>query len=221
MREGRRSVARQGGGDPLAQRAGALGGIRYMSPRPVDGIAGEPRNDVPVAVVDGLSGFATVINHDVERRSSGRRLDSAAEFRKERAKMRCVVVSELAEVGMVALGHEQDVANVHRADVEKRDGPVSFQHLVTGDGSRHDLAEDTTRINIHRRAFTTNSRLRITKTCFDVLNLELQMEARPDQEATNGRGAGALTFSFSPRRERTAIGAASPWRTLASLKMRV
>lgn len=123
-----------------------------MRPRPVDGVARETRDDMPMTVRDGLSGILTIIDYDVQRGCSGGRLHGPAESGKQSADVRSVVLGKLAKVGMVQFRHDKHMAKVHRVDIEKRKDPIGFEDLVAGDFAGNDLAEKTTRISDHRES---------------------------------------------------------------------
>ena len=60
-------------------------GVFAVRPGPVDGIIAPARNDVPVTVIDRLTGGPAIVNDDVEASGTGGRSDGPAESRQERA----------------------------------------------------------------------------------------------------------------------------------------
>ena len=116
---------------------------------------------------------------------------------------------KIAQEGMVRPRHQQRVARIERLDIQERHGQLGLQHAGRGDLARDDLAEDTARI--------------VCEIGHDAALPDFGREGLPNSHLGLGAGAttagrvGALICSCSPSRLITAMAAASPWRTLASL----
>ena len=203
-----------------------------MRPGPVDGVVVEARDDVPVTVIDRLAGGLAVVDDHVEPVGAGGRADGPAEPGQERAGGRGDGVGELAQVGVMGPGHEQGVAAIDRIDVEEGDGLGRLEYPGRRDLAVDDLAEDAVRI-VRSHGSRRLRPVAANQAWFDAwmtigsVSIRLSMSSRtqpcnlvdqpPRDEPTTAGLAGALIVSFSPRSAITAMGAASPWRTLASL----
>ena len=104
-----------------------VAGVRRMGPRPVDGVVIEPRNDVPVAMIDGLAGGATVVDNHVESVSAGRSGDGPAQPGQAALRSKRRPTREARSGSMVRLGYEQRVSVADRIDVKKRHGVRRIQ----------------------------------------------------------------------------------------------
>ena len=112
--------------------------IERMRPRPVDRVVVEARNDVPVAMIDRLTGGLAVVDDHIESVGAGGRPDRPGTSRgKSEPTAAARRLGQLAQMGVMALGHEQRVAVIDRIDVEKRDGVGASRATgPTGSGRR-------------------------------------------------------------------------------------
>ena len=137
------------------------------------------------------------------------------------------VVGQVGQVGVVIAWGPAGRARVDRVDVEEGHGPIGLEHAGRGDLAADDLAEEA----VGSVGSWSVSHATMASECSEDTernrdaNPSLRLGALRGSEAvlrvtprrtTAGR-VGALTCSSSPSRAMTAIGAASPWRTLASL----
>ena len=128
-------------------------------------------------------------------------------------------VGEFDQVGMVELGHDQGVARIDRVDVQEGDGVGRFEHPGRRNLAMDDLAEDAVRLvteSMHARHSLppVERNGHPPKAPF---GSGVDQGGGRTRDGRPGRGLGALIWLFFPERGMTAIGAASPWRTLASL----
>ncbi len=134
---------------------------------------------------------------------------------------------QIVELGMMGFRHDQGVAGIDRVDVQERHGLIRLQDPGRRDLIVDDLAEDATRVvgwMSHDRpipqgggqGFNEDATRPSPTAVAGSVGLDLSDHDRRPDPTTAGL-VGALTSSISPSRAITAIGAASPWRTLASL----
>ena len=81
-----------------------------MGPGPVDRVVVEARNDVPVAMIDGLAGSLAVVDDHVEPFGAHGRTDSPAEPGQELPSGRGDRVGQIAQVGEMGPRYEQGMA---------------------------------------------------------------------------------------------------------------
>lgn len=113
-----------------------------MRPRPINGVVGKARDDVPVDVIDRLTRNLAVVNDDIQPVGPGGRADGAAKPRQKRAGRCGNRVREVSQMSVMRLGHDQRVAAIHRINIEEGDGFGRFEYLCGRDSAGDDLAED-------------------------------------------------------------------------------
>jgi hypothetical protein len=207
-----------------------------VGPRPVHGVAAKAWNEMPVTVVDRLPGGVTVVHDDIKTLGTGGGNDCPSKSGQESADRAGERVGKVCQPGKMCFGHEQSVTLIDRVDVEKCDRFICLDHPGRRNLTADDLAKDAMRVVwYHECAFhpfgSERSRSRTPAptarkmirrrlaTGFqdDGSSREDRSPSEPRQFATTAGLVGALMASSAPRSAMTAIGAASPWRTLASL----
>ena len=112
----------------------------------MDRIVGEAGDDVPVAMVDDLTGDGAVVDNHVEPLGARGGLDGAAEPGEKRAGVGGDLFRELSQVRVVRAWYEKRVTRIERVDVEEDHGVGRFEHPGRGDLAPDDLAEDAVRV---------------------------------------------------------------------------
>jgi hypothetical protein len=120
--------------------------IRSMGPGPVDRVIGKARDDVPVAMVDGLAGGLAIVDDHIEPVGTRRGPDCPAQTRQQRADGSGHRIGNLAQLSVMRPGHHQGMAAIDRIDVKKRHYLSRLKHFGRGDRTVSDLAENAVRI---------------------------------------------------------------------------
>src|SRR5271157_3501689 len=121
-------------------------GILPLPPGPADRVAGKAWNDMPVAVIDNLTGGGTVVDDHVEPLRGRRFPDRTAEPGQERADVSGQIIGKVAQLDMMGPGHDQAVPGIERVDVEEGHGQIGLEHASRRDLAADDLAEEAVRV---------------------------------------------------------------------------
>jgi hypothetical protein len=132
--------------DEVFHLAKLVASVGTMRPGPVDGVVSEARDDVPVAMIDGLAGGLAIVDDHVQPVGTRGRADGSAQPGQERADRGSHGLRKLAQMSVMSPGHEQRVAAIDRINVEKGHGVGRLEHFGRGDRAFSDLAEYAVRI---------------------------------------------------------------------------
>jgi hypothetical protein len=105
--------------DPKSHLIQLIPNVLALWPRPVDWIVVEPRYDVPVSVIDCLTGGAAVVHDDIETASASRNRNCLAQVRQERPEMRGELVGQLGHSDVMRFRQKQSVARVDWMDIQE------------------------------------------------------------------------------------------------------